>query len=162
MSARQGVTRNSSIFQHCTHLAFGIIAQAMWRRKIRSHCRSGRTLNDRGVEPSTGSSRAHTNVTSPWGWISPELPISVEVSLSIHASSVLQHSPLTTQLVFTDFCNLLHTHPCFCKHRKRKECDSFVSYRRVPTQQKFKGIIKWPDNSLHIKCPRVSKKPMWG
>lgn len=87
---RQGVTRNASIFQHRTHLAFGIIAQAMWRRKIRSHCRSGPTLNYRGVGPSTGSSRAHTNMTSPWGWISPELPISVEGNLSIHASFVLQ------------------------------------------------------------------------
>lgn len=88
--ARQGVTRNASIFQHHTHLAFGIIAQAMWRRKIRNHCRSGATLNYRGVRPSTGSSRAHTNMASPWSWISPELPISVEGSLSIHASSVLQ------------------------------------------------------------------------
>lgn len=99
-----------------------------------------------------GSSGADTNTTSPWSWISPELPLSVEESLGIHTASEIRHSPLTTQPVFMQFCNLLHNHPCFCRHKKRKNCDSSLSQRRDLMQQEFKGTIQCPDTSAHIKC----------
>lgn len=50
-----------------------------------------------------GGGKAVINMTSPWGLISPEIPVSVEESLGIHTSSELWYSPLTTQLDFTDF-----------------------------------------------------------
>lgn len=130
----------------------------MWRRKIRSHyCTSSPTWSNKGVRPSTGSIRAHTNTRSHQGWISPQLPIPTEESLDICSSSELRYGLLTTQPGFTDFYNLLHIHPCFCRHEKRGKHDLSLPHRRVLMQQEFKGTTQWPDNSPHIECPRLQE-----
>lgn len=119
-----------------------------------------------GVRPSTGSGKAHTNTKSSWGWVFPELQISVEESVDIHTSSELWYSRLTIQLDFTDFFNLLHTHPCFGRRGKRKKCDpapeesddaaGIQIHNSVAWQQspyKMSQSLRKPfGNSSYIRC----------
>lgn len=105
-----------------------------------------------GVRLSTGSGTAHTNMKSPWGWVSLELQVPVEERASMHLQNYETDpwQPRWILQAFSSYCTSI-----ISSAGKERERNATLHQRRVLVQQEFKGKIQWPDNSPHIKCPSL-------